>query len=44
MTSVGSGGTLAGVGKYLKEKNQSIRIVAVEPAESPVLSGNSMYA
>ncbi|KAF2927227.1 cysteine synthase [Oryza sativa Japonica Group] len=39
VTSVGSGGTLAGVGKYLKEKNQSIRIVAVEPAESPVLSG-----
>ena len=36
---VGTGGTLSGVGKYLKEKNPAIKIVAVEPAKSPLLSG-----
>ncbi len=36
---VGTGGTLSGVGKYLKEKNPAIQIVAVEPAKSPLLSG-----
>ena len=36
---VGSGGTITGTGRYLKEQNLSIRIVAVEPAESPLLSG-----
>ena len=35
---VGSGGTITGVGRYLKEKNKNIRIVAVEPFDSPVLS------
>jgi cysteine synthase A len=36
---VGTGGTLSGIGKYLKEKNPAIRVVAVEPKNSPLLSG-----
>ena len=39
VASQGSGGTVTGVGKYLKEKNPNIRIYAVEPAECDVLSG-----
>ena len=38
VAGVGTGGTLTGVGSYLKEKNPAIRVVAVEPATSPVLS------
>lgn len=38
VAGVGSGGTISGTGRYLKEKNASIRIVAVEPAESPLIS------
>ena len=38
IAGVGTGGTVTGVGEYLKEKKPSVKIVAVEPADSPVLS------
>jgi cysteine synthase A len=39
ISGVGTGGTLTGCGEFLKEHNPQIRLVAVEPADSPVLSG-----
>ena len=39
VAGVGTGGTITGTGAYLKEKNPAIRVVAVEPAASPLLSG-----
>lgn len=39
VASVGTGGTITGTGRFLKEKNAAIKVVAVEPSDSPVLSG-----
>jgi Cysteine synthase len=44
IAGIGSGGTITGAGEYLKKKNPGVKIVAVEPADSPILSAGTAGA
>lgn len=44
ISGVGTGGTITGIGKYLKSQRNSIQVIAVEPADSPILSGGEVGA